>query len=70
MTQVAVDGDNASSNFSPVFYGCSKCLYVAIFPLEQVGDPGCGEFVFIAGFISEQHDISELRGYSLFFPKK
>ena len=68
MTQVAVDGDDASSNFSPVFYGCS--VYGAIFPLEQVGDPGRGEFMFIAGLISEQHNISELRGYSLFFPMK
>ena len=66
--QVAVDGDDPSSNFSPVFYSCS--LDVAIFPHEQVCDPGRRVFLFIAGFISEQHKIFELRGYSLFFPKK
>ena len=68
MLQVAVDGDDMSSNLSHVFYSCSKD--VTIFPLEQVGDPDSGAFVFKAGLISEQHNTSDLRGYSLFFPKK
>ena len=46
MAQVPLDGDDPSSNFSPVLDGGSED--VSILPLEQSWDTSGGELVFVA----------------------
>ena len=66
VTQRSVVRDGSASRFSSIFDGGGKD--VTILPLEQVSDSCCGELMFVAGFVSEQDNISDVGCLALFFP--
>ena len=66
MTQRSVDRDGSASHFSPVFNGGGKD--VATLSLKKVSDSSCRELMLVAGFVSEQDNISDVGCLALFFP--
>ena len=64
--QRSVDRDGSASHFSPVFDGGRKDVPILL--LEQVSDSCCGELMFVARFVPEQDNNTDVGCLALFFP--